>query len=144
MAADVLAENREAKETLEMRMGEFEAHKAQCEGRNKTFKTFTVSLVEFLSDTKLSLMSRVTGFNESEARRVQLGPAIPVGSVTLEKFAALADAFTSGCIALMEEAGLNWQQQGATHVQEQARVLEDYLRKATKASVEQEIEALRE
>jgi len=83
----------------------------------------------------------VTQYDESESQRRQLGPLMPAGRVTLESFCSLADTFMQGCIALIEETSLYWQQKEAEQIQEHARKLEAYLIK--EQLVRQDIEELK-
>jgi hypothetical protein len=124
MADEILAEHNEGKETIMTRKAEFEQHRAESERRNRSIKSFATSLGEFLGDTKCKLLKMVTQYDEAESQRIQLGPLMPAGRVTLESFGTLADTFMQGCMALMEEAAQHWQTKGAAQVQEQARKLE--------------------
>ena len=100
------------------KMAEFEQYRAGSDCRNRSMKSFATSLGEFLGDTKLKLLKMITQFDEAESQRIQLGPLMPAGTVTLEKFGALADTFMQGCLALMEETAQHWQIKSATQVQE--------------------------
>ena len=116
-------------------MAEFEQCRTGIEGRNKTIIAFTSSLAEFLARFKAELVNKLNNFNESEGKRVPLGPVMPAGNVTIEAFGTLADALTNGCIALMKDAGRHWQRVGEASVQEQARTLEIYLTKSTSKAI---------
>ncbi len=85
-------------------MAEFEQYRAENERRNRSTKSFATSLGEFLGDTKLKLLKMITQFDEAESQRIQLGPLMPAGTVTLESFGVLADTFIQGSMALIEEA----------------------------------------
>ena len=105
-------------------MAEFETYRAESERRNRSMKSFTTNLGEFLGDTKSKLLKMITQFDEAESQRIQLGPLLPAGTVTLESFVTLADTFFQGSMALIEEAAQHWQIKGAAQVQEEARKLE--------------------
>ena len=123
MADEILSEQNEFKETIMTRKAKFEQHRAEIELRNRSIKSFATSLGEFLGDTKSKLLKMITQYDEAESQRMQLGPLMPAGTVTLESFGKLADTFMQGCIALIEEAAQDWQIKGAAQVQEEARKL---------------------
>ena len=102
-------ELKEFEETLMTKRAEFEQHRMESERRNKSIKSFTDSLNEFLGDTKSKLVKMVAQYDEQESQRILLGPLMPAGRVTLESFGSLADKFMQGCYALMEEAAHHWQ-----------------------------------
>ncbi len=62
MADDILTEQNELnvfKETLITRRGEFEQHRTECERRNRSIKSFTDTLTEFLGDKKAKLLKMI-------------------------------------------------------------------------------------
>ena len=115
----------------------------ESERRNKSIKSFTESLNEFLGDTKSKLVKMVAQYDESESQRILLGPLMPAGRVTLESFGSLADTFTQGCFALMEEAAHHWQIKSAAQIQERANKVEAQMAKQTKKSLRNEIDELK-
>ena len=60
MANEILTEQNEFKETEMTKMAEFEQYRAESERRNRSNKSFTTSLSEFLGDTKSKLLKMVT------------------------------------------------------------------------------------
>ena len=98
------------------KIAEFEQYRAESECRNRSMKSFATSLGEFFGDTKSKLLKMITQFDEAESQRMQLGPLMPAGTVTLESFGVLADTFLQGSLALIEEAAQNWQIKGAAQV----------------------------
>ena len=116
MVNKILTEQNEFKETIMTQMAEFEQYRTESDRRNRSMKSFTTNLGEFLGDTKSKLLKMITQFDEAESQRIQLGPLMPAGSVTLESFSTLADTFMQGCIALMEEAAQHWQIKSAAQV----------------------------
>ena len=105
-------------------MAEFEQYRAESDRRNRSNKSFATNLGEFLGDTKSKLLKMITQYDEAESQRIQLGPLLPAGSVTLESFGTLADTFMQGCIALIEEAAKHWQIKSAAQIQGEASKLE--------------------
>ena len=66
----------------------------------------------------------IAQYDEAEGQRIQLGPLMPAGRVSLESFGSLVDTLIQGCFALIEETAQHWQIKGAAQVQERARKLE--------------------
>ncbi len=106
-------ESHEFKETLVTRRLELDQYREESERRNKSNKSFVASLGEFLVDTKSTLLKKISDYDETESQRIQLGPLMPAGRVTLESFRSLAETFEQGCLTLMEEAGLHWKAKAA-------------------------------
>jgi hypothetical protein len=71
-----------------------------------------------LTDTKSKLCKMVAIFNDIESeRRLQLGPLIPEGDATIDRFASIADTFMKECKGVIEKMMSDSKHKGAQKVE---------------------------
>lgn len=84
---------------------------------------------DFLTDTKSKLCKMVASFNDIESeRRLQLGPLIPEGDTTMDRFANITDTFVGQCMALLNDIWRGWEVKGTQKVEELSKELTMFLK----------------
>ena len=133
MVSQILKEYNGSKENVISRVEQLEFLKNESEGRVKAIQWFVGRLDDFLTDTKSKLFKMVASFNDTESReRQQLGPLIPVGDMTQDRFSAAADLFVENCTSIALKLLSHWEEKGPEEVKKSSHKLMEFLKEQIK------------
>ena len=133
MVSQILKEYDGSKENVISRVEQLEFLKNESEGRVEAIQWFVRRLDVFLIETKSELCKMVASFNDTEStERQQLGPLIPVGDTTQDRFSDVADQFVENCTSIAKNILSHWEQKGPEEVKKSSHKLMEFLKEQIK------------